>query len=189
MGHHRGVKPGRPPELCATLKLLVASVVRRRNVPPSSRVSKQWPRSFGIRSDAPSRASSLSLARPHRNRGTDPPHSWRGSQCPAHYKSRVVVCCGSGAAFASVRSSGRPESDRCRESGAVVSRLYVSGSPPITRDAGFVVTSAVHPTADRAARLAGVPLRARSCVTIPPDSVEHRLGYPHKGCSNRDTEP
>ena len=82
MGHHRGVKPGRPPELCATLKLLVASVVRRRNVPPSSRVSKQWPRSFGIRSDAPSRASSLSLARPHRNRGTDPPHSWLGSRLP-----------------------------------------------------------------------------------------------------------
>ena len=41
MVHHRGVKPGRPPEFCATLKLLVASVVRRRNVPPSSRVSKQ----------------------------------------------------------------------------------------------------------------------------------------------------
>ena len=52
MGHHRGVKPGRPPEFCATLKRLAASVVPRRNVPPSSRVSKQWPRSFGLRSDA-----------------------------------------------------------------------------------------------------------------------------------------
>jgi hypothetical protein len=31
---------------CATLKLLAASVVPRRNVPPSSRVSKQWPRSW-----------------------------------------------------------------------------------------------------------------------------------------------
>jgi hypothetical protein len=28
-------------EFCATLKLLVASVVRRRNVPPFSKVSKQ----------------------------------------------------------------------------------------------------------------------------------------------------
>jgi hypothetical protein len=37
------------------LKLLAASVVRCRSVPPSSKVSKQWPRSFGLRSDAPSR--------------------------------------------------------------------------------------------------------------------------------------
>src|SRR5712691_8834429 len=78
MGHHRGVKPGRPPEFCATLKLLVASVVRRRNVPPSSKVSKQWPRSFVLKSDAPSRASCPSRATPHRSRVTDPPHSWLG---------------------------------------------------------------------------------------------------------------
>src|SRR5207247_2519119 len=64
MGHHRGVKPGRSPEFCATLKLLVASVVRRRNVPPSSKVSKQWPRSCGLRLDAPSRASFPSPVRP-----------------------------------------------------------------------------------------------------------------------------
>jgi hypothetical protein len=54
------------------------------------------------------------------------------------------------AGFASVRSGGPLESDRCRESGATVSRLCVSGSPPITQDAGFVVTSAIHPTADTA---------------------------------------
>src|SRR6202035_4987046 len=134
MGHNRGVKPGRPPAFCATLKLLAASVVPRRNVPPSSKVSKQWLRSFGLTSDAPSRASFPWPATPHRNRVTDPPHSWlgsrlpcrslssrggdsdsdhesaavfshvavvrgqsdmahcRGSQCPAHYRSRVAVC-------------------------------------------------------------------------------------------------
>src|SRR5271157_3507344 len=70
------MKPGRPPAFCATLKLLAASVVRRRNVPPFSKVSEQWPRSFGLRSDAPSPASSLSPARPDRNRATDLPHSW-----------------------------------------------------------------------------------------------------------------
>src|SRR5579864_8523393 len=75
MGHHRGAKPGRPPELCATLKLLAASVVLRRNVPPSSKVSKQWPRSFGLRSDAPSRASFPWPATPHRSRVTDLRHS------------------------------------------------------------------------------------------------------------------
>src|ERR1700680_1505898 len=32
MGHHRGLKPGRPPAFCSTLKLLAASVVPRRNV-------------------------------------------------------------------------------------------------------------------------------------------------------------
>src|ERR1039458_3386162 len=68
----------RPPEFCATLKLLAALVVRRRNVPPSSKVSKQWPRSCGLRSDAPSRASCPSPATPHRSRATDPPHSWLG---------------------------------------------------------------------------------------------------------------
>jgi hypothetical protein len=78
MGHHRSVKPGRPPESCATLKLLAASVVPRRNVPPSSRVSKQWPRSFGLRSDAPSRASSPWPAKLHKSRATDPLHSWLG---------------------------------------------------------------------------------------------------------------
>src|SRR5579859_8051722 len=62
IGHHRGVKPGRHPEFCETLKLLAASVVQRRKVPPSSKVSKQWPRSFGLRSDAPSRASFPLLA-------------------------------------------------------------------------------------------------------------------------------
>src|SRR6266567_4185825 len=78
MGHHRGMRPGRSPEFCATLKLLAASVVPRRNVPPSSRVSKQWPRSFGLRSDAPSRASSLSPARPRRSRATDHPTASSG---------------------------------------------------------------------------------------------------------------
>src|SRR5439155_17820372 len=71
MGHHRGVKPGRPPAFCATLKLLAASVVRRRNVPPSSRVSKQWPRSFGLRSDVPSRASFPWPAKLDRSCATD----------------------------------------------------------------------------------------------------------------------
>src|SRR5919198_2072034 len=80
MGHHRGVKPGRPPAFCATLKLLVASVVGRRNVPPSSRVSKQWRRSFGLRSDAPSRASSPWPAKLDRSRAMDPAHSWLESR-------------------------------------------------------------------------------------------------------------
>src|SRR6266702_7674777 len=106
----------------------------------------------------------------------------------AHYRSTVAVCCGSGAAFASVRASGRLESDRCRESGAAVSRLYVSGSPPIARDAGFVVTSVIHPTVDRAVRRAGVRRHARSCVTIPRDNAEHRLEYLHRECPSRDTE-
>jgi hypothetical protein len=82
MGHYRGMKPGRPPEFCATLKLLALSVVPRRNVPPSSRLSKQWPRSFGLRSDAPSQASFPSPATPHRSRVTGPPHSWLGWQLP-----------------------------------------------------------------------------------------------------------
>ena len=56
MGHDRGVKPGRPLSSC-NVKLLAASVVQRRNVPPFSKVSKQWRRFFGLRSDAPSRAS------------------------------------------------------------------------------------------------------------------------------------
>src|ERR1035438_8855701 len=60
----------------------------------------------------------------------------RGSQCPAHYKSTVAACCGTGAGFASAPASERLESDRCRESGAAVSRLYVSGSRPTTRVAG-----------------------------------------------------
>src|ERR1035438_10475161 len=65
-------KPGRSPEFCATLKLLVASVVLRRNIPPSSRVSKQWPRSCGLTSDAPSRASFPWPAKLDRGRATDP---------------------------------------------------------------------------------------------------------------------
>src|SRR5690349_9566681 len=82
MGHYRGMKPGRPPEFCATLKLLALSVVPRRNVPPSSRLSKQWPRSFGLESDVPSRASFPSPATPHRSRVTGPHHSWLGWQLP-----------------------------------------------------------------------------------------------------------
>src|SRR5512133_3250936 len=68
------------PACCATLKLLAASVVRRRNVPPSSRVSEQWPRSCGLRSDAPSRASFPWPAKLDRSRATDPPHSWLASR-------------------------------------------------------------------------------------------------------------
>src|SRR6202158_791468 len=81
-GSHRGVKPGRPPEFCATLKLLAASVVLRRNVPPSSKVSKQWPRSYAPALDAPFPASCPSRAMLHRSRATDPPHSWLGARVP-----------------------------------------------------------------------------------------------------------
>src|ERR1035437_1222657 len=73
---------GDHPEFCATLKLLVASVVRRRNVPPSSKVSKQWLRSFVLTSGVPSRASFPSPAKPHRSRATAPHHSWPGSRLP-----------------------------------------------------------------------------------------------------------
>src|SRR5438045_288270 len=112
----------------------------------------------------------------------------RASQCPVHYRSRVVACYETGAESASTRAGGRPESDRCRESGAAVSRLYVSGSPPVTRGAGFVVAPAIHPTADRAAQPAGAPPHARSCVATLPDNAEHKPGYRHKECSSRDTE-
>jgi len=61
---------------------------------------------------------------------------------------------------ASTRSSERPELDRCRESGAAISRLYVSGFPPITPGAAFAARPAIHPIVDRAALLAG----AHSCV-------------------------
>src|SRR5206468_10890115 len=87
-----------------------------------------------------------------------------GLKCPVHNRSRVAVCCGSDAAFASAPANGQPESDRCRESGAAVSRLCVSGSPLITQDAGFVVAPAIHPTVDRAAQPAGAPPHARSSV-------------------------
>src|ERR1700746_1000921 len=56
----------------------------------------------------------------------------RAFQCPSHYRSRVVACYQTGVGFASTPTSGRPESVRCRESGAAVSRLYVFGSLPIT---------------------------------------------------------
>ena len=59
----------------------------------------------------------------------------------------------------------RPESDRCKESDAAVSKLCVSGSPPTTPGAPFAARPAIHPTVHRAARLAGAPLRARSCST------------------------
>src|SRR5215468_8341402 len=36
-------------EFCVTLKLLAFSVVGRRNLPPFSKVSKQWLRSCGLR--------------------------------------------------------------------------------------------------------------------------------------------
>jgi len=69
----------------------------------------------------------------------------RGSQCPDHCRSRVAACCETGAGFASARSNGRLESDRCRESDAAVSRLYVSGSPPKTRVAPLAARPAIHP--------------------------------------------
>src|SRR6267142_1015560 len=65
-------------EFCATLKLLASSVVRRRNVPPFSKVSKQCPRSSVLALGVPSRASCLCLVRPQRLlqllRGTGKPH-------------------------------------------------------------------------------------------------------------------
>ena len=45
----------------------------------------------------------------------------------------------------SAQLSGQLGSDRCRESGAAVLQLYVSGSPPITPAAAFAVTPAIHP--------------------------------------------
>src|ERR1700747_684912 len=80
MVHLRSMKPGRLPEFCITLKLLATSVVRRRNVPPFSKLSKQWPRSYALASDVPSRAPSLCRANPHKTRGTDLFHSWPGSR-------------------------------------------------------------------------------------------------------------
>src|SRR5215831_3469975 len=88
-----------------------------------------------------------------------------------------------------MRSSARLESDRYRVSAAAVSKLYASGSPLITRGATFAARSVIHPTVHRAARLAGAPPRARSCLTIPGDNAEHRLESPHRECSSHDTEP
>src|ERR1039458_9155768 len=76
LGHHRGMKPGRSPGFCSILKRLAFSVVRRRNVLPSFKVAKQWPRSCPPASDEPFPASSPWLAKPRRNRGTVPYHSW-----------------------------------------------------------------------------------------------------------------
>src|SRR5207344_2252399 len=76
--------------------------------------------------------------------------------------------------FASTQPSGLPESDRCRESDAAVSKLYVFGSPPITLSAAFAARPAIHPTADRVARLAGAPPRARSCLAIRHDNAGHK---------------
>src|SRR5216683_972959 len=113
----------------------------------------------------------------------------RGSQCPAHCRSRVAACCGTGAGFASARSSGRRESDRCRESGAAVSRLYVSGSRPKTRVGRFAARSAIRPAVDRAAPPGGARRLAESCSTIPLESAQHKPGCQHKECPNRDTAP
>ncbi len=106
-----------------------------------------------------------------------------------YYRSRVAICYGSEAGSASVRSSGRLESDRCRESGAAVSRLCGFGSLPVTRVAGFAARPAIHPTVDRATRPAGIRLRARSCLTIPAESAGHRPGSRHRECPSLDTEP
>jgi hypothetical protein len=51
----------------------------------------------------------------------------------------LSFACASGAGFASMPASVRLESDRCRECGAAISGLYVSGSPPMAWDAGCVV--------------------------------------------------
>src|SRR5215471_6244342 len=40
---------GRSREVCATLKRLAFSIVRRRSVPPFSRVSEQWQQSYGLK--------------------------------------------------------------------------------------------------------------------------------------------
>ena len=47
-GPSPGMKTWDPLEFCATLKLLASSVVRRRNGPPFSKVSRQWPRSSAL---------------------------------------------------------------------------------------------------------------------------------------------
>src|SRR6201987_6042388 len=106
-----------------------------------------------------------------------------------HCRSTVVACYGTGAGFASTQLSGLPESDRCRESDAAVSKLYVFGSPPITLSAAFAARPAIHPTADRVARLAGAPPRARSCLAIRHDNAGHKPAYPHKQCPSHDTAP
>src|ERR1700723_507920 len=87
------------------------------------------------------------------------------------------------------RSSGRLESDRRRESGAAVSRPYVSGSRPKTRIVRLAARPAIHPAVDRAAPRGGARRLAESCSTIPLDSAQHRLGCRHKECPSRDTAP
>ena len=99
----------------------------------------------------------------------------RASQSPGHDRSRVAAGCGTGARFASARSIGRLESDRCRESGAAVSPPYVSGSRPQTPIAPLA-RKAIHPAVDRAAQSDGVRRFAESCSTIAPDSAGHRPG-------------
>jgi hypothetical protein len=56
--------------------------MRSTGVPDQIILAEQGPRSFGLRSDAPSRASCPSPATPHRSRATDPHHSWLGSRLP-----------------------------------------------------------------------------------------------------------
>jgi hypothetical protein len=93
------------------------------------------------------------------------------------------------ARIASARSSGRLESDRCRESGAAVSPPCVSGSQPKTRVAGFAARHVIHPAVDRAARRGGAPRLARSCSTTLPDSERPRPGCRHRECPSLDTVP
>src|SRR6266567_4272668 len=70
-------------------------------------------------------------------------------------------CFGTGAGFASARSSGLLESDRCRESGAAASLPYVSGSRPKTRVAGFAARPVIHPAVGRATPRGGARQFAR----------------------------
>ena len=111
----------------------------------------------------------------------------RASPCPVHCRSTIVACCGIDAEFASAPANGRRESVRCRGSGAAVSSPYVSGSPPTTRGVGFVATPAIHPVADRAARLGDGRRHAGSCATIPRDSAQHRPGSRNRQSPSRDT--
>src|ERR1700683_19029 len=100
---------------------------------------------------------------------------------------RVFLPVGPG--FASTRSSGPPEFDQCRESGAAASPPYVSGSQPETPVAPLAARPARHPAVDRATPLGDSSRLTGSCLTTPPDSAGHRPLFRHRESPSRDRAP
>src|SRR6266550_795538 len=114
-------------------------------------------------------------------------HRCHESRLRNHCKPTADAWYGNGVAFAATPPARRHESDRSKESGAVISRHGACGSLPAGRVALLGAPAAADPVADTTVPPADEPQVLESWPAIRRAAAQHRRWYHYRESPSCDT--